>query len=471
MPSDAPTAKKSKNSWQNRITGQGEEPPEQLLANPLNWRVHPQFQQQALGAVLDEVGWVSRVIVNQTTGHVVDGHLRVALAISRGERAVPVSYVTLSPDEERLVLATLDPLSSLALADADLLKGLVGDVAPFVSDQALARMLTDLQKQAVVSLNGLTDLVEQPPGAASEPGLDELGAAELDEKHGPLLRASEDELDELVDRWGVAPGQVWLVPSGTSPGQRHRVVVGDCLDKAVIEAAGDVSGGVVVTSPPYGTEQSYEDKGQRGGSDWEGLMYAFFQRWAQKLRAFAVNLADVVVSERAGREKHTYGVLVQAAAAAGVPLVATRIWQKDPTWAGTYPYWLNSYKPVSEFEYVGYFAGDGLPFKKVADRVPESEEWRFRGVWQIRSVSSQNEGKGKHPAAFPVELPRRLSLLFTDPGQVVVDPFLGSGTTLVAAEALGRLCVGVEREPRFAALALERASRLGLSPGKVSDAA
>jgi ParB-like chromosome segregation protein Spo0J len=86
-PSQAPPPK-----WQSRITGEGEEAPDQLLANPSNWRVHTHEQERALATVLDEVGWVQRVIVNRTTGHVVDGHLRVAMAISRGAPSVPPAY-------------------------------------------------------------------------------------------------------------------------------------------------------------------------------------------------------------------------------------------------------------------------------------------------------------------------------------------------------------------------------------------
>jgi hypothetical protein len=59
--------------------------PDQLLANPRNWRIHPKAQQEALAAVLDQVGWVQDIIVNQRTGHVVDGHARIALAISKQE--------------------------------------------------------------------------------------------------------------------------------------------------------------------------------------------------------------------------------------------------------------------------------------------------------------------------------------------------------------------------------------------------
>lgn len=77
-------------AWRNRIVGHGEEPPGQLLANPANWRMHPREQQEALAGTLSEVGWVTHVLVNKKTGHVVDGHLRVELAISRGEPTVPL---------------------------------------------------------------------------------------------------------------------------------------------------------------------------------------------------------------------------------------------------------------------------------------------------------------------------------------------------------------------------------------------
>jgi len=127
-------------TWRNRISGYGEEAPDQLLANPANWRVHPKFQQDALAAILDEVGWVQDVIVNKTTGYVVDGHLRVALALSRGESSLPVKYVELSEEEEAKIIATLDPLSTLAIADADILAELLTKVA---TESAAVQTLID----------------------------------------------------------------------------------------------------------------------------------------------------------------------------------------------------------------------------------------------------------------------------------------------------------------------------------------
>jgi ParB-like chromosome segregation protein Spo0J len=135
--------------------GHGAEAPDQLLANPYNWRVHPQGQRRALAAALSEVGWVQSVIVNRRTGHVVDGHLRIALALERGEPEVPVVYVDLSEEEERLVLATLDPIGALAWGDGAKLGELL---AALQVDQAtLTRLLDDLASPIHANrLQGLT---------------------------------------------------------------------------------------------------------------------------------------------------------------------------------------------------------------------------------------------------------------------------------------------------------------------------
>jgi len=128
--------------WRNRIVGHGAESPDQLLANPYNWRVHPAQQRRALAAALSQVGWVQSVIVNRRTGHVVDGHLRIALALERGEPEVPVVYVDLPEDEERLVLATLDPIGALTLGDGAKLEELL---ALLQGDQAALQILREVQ--------------------------------------------------------------------------------------------------------------------------------------------------------------------------------------------------------------------------------------------------------------------------------------------------------------------------------------
>jgi len=111
--------------------------PEQLLANPRNWHIHPRNQQKAMEDILAGIGWVSRVIVNRRTDFVVDGHMRVTLAISAGQN-VPVDYVELSDEEEAAILATFDTIPMLAVVDPAMFARTMEDVPPLSESVASA---------------------------------------------------------------------------------------------------------------------------------------------------------------------------------------------------------------------------------------------------------------------------------------------------------------------------------------------
>jgi hypothetical protein len=111
-------------NYKNRIIGSGEEQLDQIMFNPRNWRIHPLNQQNALKGVLEEVGWVQQVIINKRTGNLIDGHLRCQLAAREGNTTIPVTYVDLSEDEEKLVLSTLDPIAGMAVTDKEKLDDL-----------------------------------------------------------------------------------------------------------------------------------------------------------------------------------------------------------------------------------------------------------------------------------------------------------------------------------------------------------
>lgn len=150
----------TKPAWKKRIVGYGEEAPDQLLANPANFRTHPKHQQDALAGVLSEVGVVQNVIVNQRTGFVVDGHLRISLAMRDNQPTVPVTYVDLAPHEEALILATLDPISALATTDAEKLRDLLDEVS--TSDAAVMQMLAELaEREGVTDANETFDTSPQ----------------------------------------------------------------------------------------------------------------------------------------------------------------------------------------------------------------------------------------------------------------------------------------------------------------------
>jgi ParB-like chromosome segregation protein Spo0J len=146
--------------WKNRIVGHSDRDPRELCANPLNYRVHPLAQAEGLRAVLDQVGLVQGVIVNRTTGRLIDGHLRVDAAIGNGEATIPVTEVELTEEEERLVLATFDPLGAMAGVDAELLDSLLGEVASTNESAAIAGILATLEDARV----GVVPFPELPTG-------------------------------------------------------------------------------------------------------------------------------------------------------------------------------------------------------------------------------------------------------------------------------------------------------------------
>ena len=139
--------------WRNRIVGHGIVEGAQLIANPRNWRIHPDNQRDAMTGVLDEVGWVQQVIVNKRTGCVVDGHLRAELAIAAGQK-VPVVYVDLDEDEEAKILASMDPLSSMAITNSDALGKLLAGME--TENQTLDALLHSMIDQA--DLTSLSDV-------------------------------------------------------------------------------------------------------------------------------------------------------------------------------------------------------------------------------------------------------------------------------------------------------------------------
>jgi len=155
------------------------------------------------------------------------------------------------------------------------------------------------------------------------------------------------------------------------------------------------------------------------------------------------------------RVKTVAGMLEAYAAEAQMPMYDRRVWVKDPAWANSRWHSL-SYRAVDEFEYVFIFWKPGITRVDRARLAPaEWSEWGSRGVWTFPSVRVN----GDHEAKFPIELPTRLIRLLTDPGELVLDPFMGSGTTGVAAVTHKRDFIGLELLPEYVSLANENCQR------------
>lgn len=382
-------------TWQNRIVGYEEVDPESLVASPGNWRVHPKFQQDALLGVLQEVGVVQDVIVSKNSGFVVDGHLRVTLALRTGQPTIPVKYVDLSEGEEALVLATLDPISALATADAQKLDELLADVR--TGEAAVQEMLAGLAESA-----GL--YADKPAGA----GGDDFDTTP---QEGPT-RTQQGDLWRLGD---------------------HRLVVGDSTERAVVERLmGSESPRAIITDPPYGFGLASTSKRASKAGDWHDMMNNA-SWYADRYRAWLTMMQRGPVWMFCNWR--TLPILMKGIFDAGVSIEDVMVWYKD--WIG--PGGMRGLRPTYELITLSLFGDYGIP---------------HRGVEDFIKVGWSSHKPSGHKAEKPIEL--LTYLVNTSDVELVLDPFAGSGTTLIACERTGRKARLVEIEPRYADVCLRR---------------
>jgi DNA modification methylase len=166
------------------------------------------------------------------------------------------------------------------------------------------------------------------------------------------------------------------------------------------------------------------------------------------------------------RVKLVGGLIEEAARRAGLPLYDRRVWVKDPAWENS-RWHTNSYRAVDEFEYLYVFWKPGIT-RIDRSRLSKGEwaEWGSRAVWHIPSVRANDN----HEAKFPIALPRRVIRLLTDAGDTVLDCFVGSGTTAVAAILENRRYIGIDKVKRHVQIARKECARYaarstGAAPG------
>lgn len=149
------------------------------------------------------------------------------------------------------------------------------------------------------------------------------------------------------------------------------------------------------------------------------------------------------------RVKVVGGLIEKWALEAGLYTYDRRVWVKDAAWENSR--WASlSYRAVDEFEYLYFFWKPGITeFNRNRLSQKEWKEWGSRGVWAFPSVRANDN----HEAKFPEELPRRAIKLLTTPGELVLDCFMGSGTTAVAALKEKREFIGIELKQEYVELA------------------
>jgi len=151
--SKVPKAKKAPPPiWKNRMVGQGEIDPKEVLKHNKNFRDHPRFQHEEMDKALDLIGWIAGVIISARTKKLIDGHLRLERALARKQPKIPYVLVDLDETEEQTALMTFDYIGGLAVVNAQKMD----DLAQSVKAQWESK-IEELQAEQKVAANGITD--------------------------------------------------------------------------------------------------------------------------------------------------------------------------------------------------------------------------------------------------------------------------------------------------------------------------
>lgn len=226
---------------------------------------------------------------------------------------------------------------------------------------------------------------------------------------------------------------------------------------------------LIVTSPPYALDVAYHEGGDVDAVAWDAFMYLWL-REAQRVTAPNGRLAlNVPLDTTAGGYRPTYAVAVAAALRAGWTYRSSIVWRDDTITKTTARGSVDSASAphiIARVEMIALFSkGPWMRHARAASDL-HRDEWLSwtDGLWDFPGESSGWEG---HPAPFPLRLPHQLVKLLSFPGDVVLDPFCGSGTTLLAAMRLGRQAVGYDRSPAYVESTLRRLVREVADGGRV----
>lgn len=408
-----------------------------LRVDPRNPRAHPPAQIRRLLASIEEFGWTNPILAD-ASGSVIAGAARLEAARARRQESVPV-----------IVLDGLTPAQAQAYRlvdnriplDAEWDDALLAEALAEIAEAGLDLAVTGFNDEELTALLAATD----------EPGPDELTSEEVEAEAAPPPAVPVTRLGDL---WELG---------------RHRVICGDSTDARVLDRL--VQGAdLVFTDPPYGmgydggrarkradmvfTDPPYGmafGAGKEEGSTFKGAtVKAHGEILGDDLKGDALvalvagALTAALASSRPGAAVYvcltwrSYGEFLEALARAGLAVAACIVWDKGSIGLG-----FQHYRPRHEF--IFYCA-------------PGADTHWYGGKDQgdVWDCSRGDRGGYVHPTQKPVALVRRALANSSLPGDVVLDVFGGSGSTLIACEQLRRRGRLVELDPKYCDTILRR---------------
>jgi DNA modification methylase len=392
-----------------------------LVANPRNPNKHSDKQVALLAKVIQHQGWRSPITISKRSGFVVTGHGRLAAALLLQVEFVPVDEQDFATEaDEWAHLVADNRLAELADADRTMIADLLGEL----DAGGLDMDLTGFDMEALEELLAETN----PPNI------------------------TEDEVPDVPVDPITKPDDLWILGE-------HRVLCGDSTNA---EDVGRLMAGekwrLCVTSPPYNqkldsfkasgmhTETKWVKNVQHGSyfdskpeSEYQSEQIAAVKVWMEQS---SVDASIFYNHKNRYREKQVvspWGWLSQT----GLKVRQEIIWKRE----GSVTQNARMFMPCDE-RIFWLYCGDDFYFND------STEHKTWSSVWQINSHKDREESM--HGCAFPMELASRPIRACSKSGDVVLEPYCGSGTTLIAAEQLGRKCYGIEISPAYCDVIVKR---------------
>ena len=387
-------------------------PIDQLRPDPANPRRIPDEELDALGRSIRQFGFVQPVLVRREDGTVVGGHQRLVAARRLGLKAVPVTYLDISIEQARLLNLALNRISGSW------------------DDALLARLLADLQTNPGVDLS--------LSGFGEDEVRDLLRSLETREKKERVEDFDLDTaLEDATRTPRSKPGDLWAFGE-------HRFLCGDATKPEDLERLlGGARAAMAFTDPPYNVSLGDHGGQQRGSQrrriandSMDPISWGTFVRaWSRTLLASVDGAMYVCMSSK------ELPLVSRVLAEEGGHWSDTIIWHKDRFVLGRADY-QRAYEPI----WFGW--REGASHHWCGDRDQDD-------VWEINRPSDAP----LHPTMKPLPLMERAIANSSKPGDLVLDPFSGSGSTLIACERTGRRCAALELDPRYADVILARWER------------
>jgi DNA modification methylase len=432
---------------------------EALIPYARNPRTHSDAQIAQLAASIVEFGWTNPILVDGANG-VIAGHGRLLAARKLGLTEVPV-----------IELAHLTSAQKRALVIADNRIALDGgwDEAMLMlelADLADVGFDLDLTGFSANEIERLLDAVEttEPTNTPDASDTDRDTDEAKDEDNDPAPPA--DPISRV--------GDVWMIG-------RHRLICGDAADPAVVAALmrGETAH-LCITSPPYGQQRDYASGGI---GDWDALMRGVFGAARAALHDDAQLLVNLGLIHDDNEVQPYWDGWTTWMRAQGWRRFGWYIWDQGPGLPGD---WRGRLAP--SFEFVFHFNRSNRKPNKIVPCKFAGQDIHLRADGSSTALRGKDGGaldwahahqptqdmripdsvirvmrhKGKlghgidHPAVFPIALPQFVIETYSNAGELVYEPFGGSGTTLLACERTGRICRAVEISAEYVDVAIER---------------